>query len=346
MPLKLAYLGVWHSHAVMHVREAALRPDEFQIVGMYEPEEAVRQQKWLQWTKFVPDIQVYANVEEVLFSEAEAVIVEGRIHQNLDYAEKALKAGKHVLLEKPAGIDLARLEELQKLARQLGLQLQVAYMWRYNAAIHEMLRMAKCGALGDLFYYRGHIPKPKSWHPQIEATLDKYQAGVYFEMAGHLVDLMVALLGEPVRAQSVLGKHFGNRTQVDNAVVLYEFRANCTAIVETAAMHVGTDRTRRIELYGTEGTAIHNQIGSHNLSLCLETGREGYQTGWQDLTIETPDDFSSVLRELAACIRGEKEPDYTAAHDLAVQRVLFHGCGIPDGNALKPDGSKPQIRSV
>ena len=69
MPLKLAYLGVWHSHAVMHVREAEQRPDEFQIIGMYEPEEAVRQQKWQQWTKHISDFQVYANIEEVLFSE-------------------------------------------------------------------------------------------------------------------------------------------------------------------------------------------------------------------------------------------------------------------------------------
>ena len=92
----------------------------------------------------------------------------------------------------------------------------------------------------------------------------------------------------------------------------------------------------RIEVYGTKGTAIHTQIGSPNLSLCLETATEGYREGWQDLERLPSDDFPTLLRELSACIRGEKEPDYTLPHDMTVQRVLFHGCGIPDGNALKP----------
>ena len=313
MPLKLAYLGVWHSHAVMHVREAAQRPDEFQIVGMYEREEAVRQQKWLQWTKHIPDIQVYANIEEVLFSEADAVIVEGRIHQNLDYAERALQAGKHVLLEKPAGVDLARLEQLQAMAEKRGLQLQVAYMWRYNPAIYEMIRLAKAGALGDLFYFRGHIPKPKSWHPQIEETLSEYQAGVYFEMAGHLVDIMVTLLGEPLRAQSVLGKHYGNRKYVDNAVVLYEFTTNCTATVETAGMHIGMDRTRRIELYGTEGRLLITNDASEAEVWHVREG-SGYlgREGLKAELLELPDRGEpgaagqQAVRDLVAHIEGGK----------------------------------------
>ena len=45
----------------------------------------------------------------------------------------------------------------------------------------------------------------------------------------------------------------------------------------------------------------------------------------------------TLLRELAACIRGDKAPDYGADHDLAVQRTLLAGCGIADGNAMRKD---------
>lgn len=340
MPLKFAYLGVWHSHAGMYAREAAQHPDEFQLVGMYEPDGAVRQQRQQQWAGYFPDIPVFDTIDDVLNSEADAVIVEGRIIDNLDYAEQALHAGKHVLLEKPAGVNLTYLDRIHGLARRQGLHLQMAYMWRYNPAIHEMIRLIKAGALGHIFYYRGHIPKPKSWHPEMADTLDMYHAAVYFEMAGHLVDIMVSLIGEPMRVQSILGQHYGDRTHVDNAVVIHEF-TDSTATIDTAAMHVGADRTRRIEVYGTKGTAIHTQIGSSNLSLCLETATEGYREGWQDLERLSSADFPTLLRELAACIRGEKEPDYALSHDMTVQRVLFHGCGIPDGNALKPKKREP-----
>ena len=53
----------------------------------------------------------------------------------------------------------------------------MAYMWRYNPAIAEMLRLAKLGAFGDIFYYRGHIPKPIGWHPQLAQEFKVYHGG-------------------------------------------------------------------------------------------------------------------------------------------------------------------------
>lgn len=337
MVLKCAFLGAWHSHAIMHVREAAQHPEAFQIIGMYDEEPEVVRRNQDRWRAYIPDMPVFPSIDAVLESDAEAVIVEGRIHKNLLYAERALKAGKHVLLEKPAGVSLSKLERVHALAQKNGLYLQMAYMWRYNPAIREIIRLVRAGALGDIFYFRGHIPKPKVWHPQIAETLGEYQAALYFEMAGHIVDVMVTLMGEPLMIRPVLAQHYGDRKHVDSAVVVHEFK-RALATVDTAAMHVGADRARRIEVYGTEGAAIHTPVGSEHLSLCLETAREGYAAGWQDIKLEQPPDGPTLLRELAACIHGEKTPDYTSAHDMAVQRTLFTGCGIPDGKAMKPAG--------
>ena len=334
MPLKFAYLGAWHSHAGMHVREATERPDEFQLVGMYDPDATVVEGRQKDWSEPFPNLRVFPSVEAALESDAEAVIVEGHVYQNLDYAEQALEAGKHVLLEKPAGVDLEQLERIHKLSEREGLMLQMAYMWRYNPAIHEMLRLAQSGAFGDIFYYRGHIPKPISWHPQLAQEFKVYHGGIYFEMAGHLIDLMVIMMGEPKGVQPSLGRHYDNRSEVDNAVVVHEFD-NGFGTIDTAGMHIESGKTRRIEVYGTKGTAIHTPIGSDNLSLSLETAVEGYTAGSQDVTITRSSTSGSLLRELAACIRGEKQPDYTLAHDMAVQRTLFAGCGITDGDALR-----------
>ena len=330
MPFKFAFLGCWHSHAKMHVRESAARPNEVKLIGAYDSDPAVVA-KWRE----PGDCHIFPSVEAVLDSDADAVVVEGRVFQNLDYAEQALGAGKHVLLEKPAGVDLEQLKRIQKLSVERGLCLQMAYMWRYNPAIHEMIRLVKAGALGEVFYYRGHIPKPKSWHKTLEAENGYYRGSVYFEMGGHLVDLMVAMMGKPKHVQSMLGKHYGdNRLHTDNAVAIHEFE-NGLGTIDTASMHIDSRYTRRIEVYGTKGTAIHTPIGSNNLSLCLEEEAEGYKASSQDLEINAPDDFPTLLRELAACVRGEKTPDYPLAHDLAVQETLFAGCGIKDGKALK-----------
>jgi predicted dehydrogenase len=332
MPLKFAYLGAWHSHAPMHVREAARRPDEFQLVGMYDPDPGVVARNQQRWAEYHLPLHVFPSAAAVLESTAEAVIVEGHIYQNLDYAEQALEAGKHVLLEKPAGVDLAQLERIHHLAKKKGLMLQMAYMWRYNPAIHEIIRLARVGALGQIFQYRGHIPKPKEWHPQLAEEFSAYHGGVYFEMAGHLVDLMVGLLGDPLQVHPVLGQHYGDRAEVDNAVVVHEFESGL-GVIDTTGMQVGM--ARRLEVHGTGGTALHAPLASSNLSLFLEKPVDHYKEGWQEIEIDEPPEFPSLLRELAACVNGTKEPDYTLEHDLNVQRTLLQGCGITDGKALK-----------
>ena len=332
--LKFAYLGAWHSHASMHTRESIERPEEFQPIGFYDPDPEVVARREQEWSQSFPDLTIFPSVEAVLDSDAQAVIIEGHVYQNLDYAEQALEAGKHVLLEKPAGVNIEQLKRIHELSERKGLFLQMAYMWRYNPAIHEMLRLAKSGAFGDIFYYRGHIPKPISWHPQLAQEFKVYHGGIYFEMAGHLIDLMVILMGEPKGVQPALGRHYDSRSEVDNAVVVHEFEGGFGTI-DTAGMHIESGKTRRIEVYGTKGTAIHTPIGSDNLSLSLETAVEDYAAGLQDVTITRPSSSSSLLRELAVCIRGEKQPDYILAHDMAVQRTLFAGCGITDGMALR-----------
>ena len=329
--LKFGFLGAWHSHAPMHVRDAAERPNEFQLLGMYDPDAAVIERNLARWAEYGLDIPVFGSAAALLDSGVEAVVVEGHVYQNLDYAEQALEAGKHVLLEKPAGVDLDQLERVHALAQDKGLMLQMAYMWRYNPVLHEVLRLARAGVLGQIFQFRGHIPKPLEWHPQLAEEFKVYRGGVYFEMAGHLVDQLVALMGEPTAVHSVLGRHWGDRVHVDNAVVVHQCEQGL-GTVDTTAMQTGS--ARRVEVHGTGGTALHAPLGSNKLELYLGEAVPGYAAGWQTLEIEPDENFPTLLRELAACIRGDKEPDFSLQHDRAVQRALFKGCGIDDGRAL------------
>ncbi|MEE2657316.1 MAG: Gfo/Idh/MocA family oxidoreductase [Candidatus Latescibacterota bacterium] len=337
MALKFAFLGAWHSHAVMHVREAAQRPDEFELVGMCDPDAEVIAHNLERWARHEIAVPVLDSRKAVLDSDAEVIVVEGHVYENLEYAEAALQAGKHVLLEKPAGVDLAQLERIHALAVDHGLVLNMAYMWRYNPAIQEMLRLHAAGAFGQVFQYRGHIPKPKAWHAQLAVEYNVYYGAVYFEMAGHLIDLMVAFLGEPHTVLPALACHYGDRVDVDNAMVVHEC-ADGLGLVDTTAMQVGMDR--RVEVHGTGGTALHEPLGSNRLRVLLEEGAEGYPAGeWVEREFDSGPDTGSLLREMAACIDG-KDKDFGFDHDLAVQRTLLRGCGVEDGEALCKDISE------
>jgi len=271
MILKFALLGAWHSHTSMHVREAAERPDEFQLVGMYDSDPAVIARNKQRWSNYFPDIHVFPTIESLLDSDAEAVVIEGHIYQNLTYARQALESGKHVLLEKPAGTDLDELKELTELSRMKGLMFQKAYMWRYNPAVHCIIELASAGALGDIFYYRGHIPKPKGWYPQLGAEIGRYHGDLYFEMAGHLVDIMVMLMGEPKKVYPVLGRHYdADRRWVDNAVVVHEFDRGSGTLTQPPCMWVWTGRAAS----NATGQKVQPFILPSARTICLYTSKK------------------------------------------------------------------------
>ena len=121
---------------------------------------------------------------------------------------------------------------------------------------------------------------------------------------------------------------------MDNAVVVHEFGNGGLGTIDTGSMHTEISSTRRIEVYGTQGIAIHNPIGSNNLTLSLEQPFEHYDSGRHEVTIPTAPGPPSLLTELAACISNSKKPDYNLEHDMAVHRTLFKGCGITDGSAI------------
>ena len=78
--------------------ESVARPDGAELIGAYDSDPLVVD-KW----RDQQGGHIFRSVEAVLDSDADAVIVEGRIFQNLDYAELALEAGKHVLFGETRG---------------------------------------------------------------------------------------------------------------------------------------------------------------------------------------------------------------------------------------------------
>ena len=83
---------------------------------------------------------------------------------------------------------------------------------------------------------------------------------------------MVAMMGEPMTVRGVLGKHYGERAEVDNAVVVHECRDGI-GIVDTTAMQIGMDR--RIEVHGTQGTLLHEPTWLEQAARLLGSGDRG-----------------------------------------------------------------------
>jgi predicted dehydrogenase len=334
MPLRLGMLGMWHTHAEGIVRQVIEHPNEFSLVAFHDPDAAVVAERRKLWEAKVPGFRLFDSAAKLLNEKLDGVIVEGRVHENLKLARLALESGKPVMLEKPAGTDLAEYRKLIELAQRKHLHLQMIYLFRYMPAVLELLRRAKAGEFGAVYEFRARLPKDLRDYRRFVDELKPYPGGIFFEMAGHVIDMMVAVLGKPANVTPFLAHHHTEppKTYIDNGLAVFGFE-RAWGIIEVPALEVAP-YSRRIELYGTQGAAAIPHLGSGHLKNRNVQPLDVYkQDGdWQRLELENKPLQLSDLREFAAVTAGKKAADYSLEHDAIVQEALLRASGM----AAKP----------
>jgi predicted dehydrogenase len=330
MPLKLGMLGMWHSHADGIVRRVAEHPGEFELVGFYDPDRDVVAAQRKQWEARIENFRVYDTPQELLRQPLDGVVVEGRVYENLALARLALESGRPVMLEKPAGENLDEHRRLIDLAHKKHLHVQMIYLFRYMSAVQELLARARRREFGRIYEFRGRLPKDLPSYDRYVAELGRYKGGMYFEMAGHLVDMLVALLGKPRKINPFLAHHHtaDPRSFIDNGLAVFEFE-QAFGIIEVPALEVAP-HARRIEVYGTEGALVIPHLGSGHLAnkdiQPVEIFRAG-NADWQLIELPAATLQIADLREFAAVVANKKLPDFSMEHDLIVQETLLRSSG-------------------
>ena len=324
MKVKFAQYGIAHAHAAGKAAVLKASPD-VAFCGVYEPDPAVREA--LGKAEAYDGVHWYSSEREFLEDETiAAVAVEGPVWDNLARARQALNHGKHVWLDKPAGSEWGTFQELIALARQRGLLVQLGYMYRYNPGFQFILDWAQQGRLGQVFCVRGRMST--YLNEERRARLSIYPGGILFELLCHLIDIVIALLGRPIEVTSFLRNDLGTVPSFrDNTLAVFEY-PNAMAMLESAAMEVSAFPSRRLEVYGTRGSAILEPFESQPvLRLCLDKERDGFVKRWQRVPVEAVPRYAASLEALVADIRGEKEPDRSLDHELVVQETVLRAAG-------------------
>jgi predicted dehydrogenase len=329
--MKLGMLGMWHTHAEGIVREVAAHPDEFTLVGFYDADPTVVAARRKTWGEKLPAFRVLDSPQQLLGLELDGVVVEGRVYENVALAKLALESGRSVMLEKPAGTRLDEHRQLIDLAQRKHLHVQMIYLFRYMSAVQEMLRIAKSGALGRVYEFRARLPKDLPSYDRFVKELERYKGGIYFEMAGHVIDMMVAILGQPKSVAPFLAHHHtaGPSDYVDNGLAVFGFE-HAWGIIEVPALEVAP-HARRIEVYGTKGACVIPHLGSGHLANKNVQPIETYKVGdrsWETHELPAATLQINDLRRFAAVVLKQARPDFSMEHDLLVQEALLKSSGM------------------
>ena len=320
--IRAGLLGISHAHAIGKLRTIQSSP-EYELVGVCEPNSELQQQR--------KDEDVFKGVrwlseQELLGDDTVQVVsVEGRVQDNLALARRAVEAGKHIHLDKPAGKSLDEFKALLDLAQQKNLLLQMGYQFRYNTGFELAMKALNEGWLGEIFFVHGSIGSTIG--PESRRELTFHPGGMMFELACHLIDTLVALLGRPQDVTPFMRHDAALDDQLaDNTLAVFQFE-RAIAVMESAAMEIQSGQRRKLEICGTEGTIVVQPIEPPAVRLCLSQAHEDFQAGCQSVSVPNIPRYLRDFEELARCVRGEQQPGYSLEHDFIVQETLLRACG-------------------
>ncbi|MBI2689072.1 MAG: Gfo/Idh/MocA family oxidoreductase [Acidobacteria bacterium] len=166
----------------------------------------------------------------------------------------ALRAGKHVLCEKPAAMNYQQAQEMAAAAEASGLVCAVAYYRRLYPKIVEAKRLMEAGAIGkpvlaelNCHSWFNPIDGHRAW--LVERNLAG--GGPLYDIASHRIDLLHFLFGRPERATGFVSKAVQKYEVEDNATVVVDFAEGVRGVVDVR-WHSRVDRDQ-CRIVGTDG---------------------------------------------------------------------------------------------
>jgi predicted dehydrogenase len=182
------------------------------------------------------EARVANSAEEVLTDpEVDAVIVSTTNSVLAPIALAAVRAGKHVLIEKPGAIASKQLAEIQSAAAASGSLVRIGYNHRFHPAFLKVRDLIQTEELGEIMFLRaryghgGRVGYDREWRadPKLSGGGELIDQGV------HLIDLAGMFLGEFTQIDGHAMTAFWNMPVDDNA-----FLSLRTAQGKTAWLHV------------------------------------------------------------------------------------------------------------
>jgi len=226
--LRIGVAGVGHFGRYHALKVAA--SERATLVGVYDPHE--ERAKTIGWEVGAPDMGF-----DALLAACDAIIIAAPAEAHHALGVAALRAGKHVLVEKPMAATLAEADELAMLAGERKLVLQVGHLERFSAA-HGALS----GRVGAPLYIEAARVAPfKPRGTDVSVILD---------LMIHDLDLVLALVAAPIESVDAVG---GAVSSEHEDIANARIRFTNGAVAAITASRVSPRTERRMRIFARDG---------------------------------------------------------------------------------------------
>jgi len=280
--------------------------------------------------QFFPEAEVYDDHHPILErDDIEVVDITPHPADRLPIVREALRAGKHVLSQKPFVLDLTEGEELVKLAEEMGVCLAVNQNGRWAPHFSYLRNAVANGVIGRVTSLDFNLQWDQTW---IKGTseFESIHHLILFDFAVHWFDITTQIMAgqEPVRVLASAVRYEEQVYQppaLASAIVEYpgaqvrlSFNAHTTLGEEDVTTVVGTKGTLR-----TRGPGLNEQPA---MEVFLEDGqcRVPLESCWFDAG------FEGTMGELLCAIEDGREPNNSARSNLKSLELCFAALASAD----------------
>ena len=280
--------------------------------------------------------EAYASYQELLENpDIDAVSICTANYSHAEITIAALKAGKHVLCEKPMATTLEDCEAMVQTAKETGRFLMIGQNQRLAKAHVKAKELIESGLIGDIVSFRttfGH-GGPETWSVDPGKNVwffDKSKAsmGVMADLGIHKTDVLHFLTGQLVVETTArlltIDKRYANGELInvdDNAICIYRLNNGAVGTMTASWTFYGEEDNSTI-LYGTQGIMRIYDNSDYSIKVITPSGG----TILYDIDqIQTNDNQtkSGVIDAFIDCLINNREPEISGAEVLKTMRVIF-----------------------
>ncbi|MDE9539170.1 oxidoreductase [Xenorhabdus bovienii] len=264
-----------------------------------------------------PTVTVVSS-PEALFSDPDIDLIVIPTPNDTHYplAQKALAAGKHVVVDKPFTITVEEAEALKKQAEEANLLLSVFHNRRWDAGFLTVKSLIQENRLGKLKYYESHFDRYRPVVRQRWREAARAGGGIWYDLGPHLLDQAVQLFGKPHAITVDLGMIRPNAEAVDY------FHAQLNYPDLKVVLHATTVAAAESPIYilhGMEGSYV--KYGLDTQEERLKAGERPPRTDWGydvrdgSVTLSQEDD---LITQIIPTLPGNYGAYYAAIRDAIV----------------------------
>ncbi len=173
--------------------------------------------------------------------EVDAVVIATPVSSHATLVERALRAGKDVLVEKPMTVTAAESEALVHLAKEEGCILAVDHTFLFNGAVRKLHDVVNSGQLGDLIYLDS---------VRINLGLFQNDVNVIYDLAPHDFSIALHLIGSQACTVQAMGLRYGLGDTESLSYIHIEFETG--AVAHFHLSWISPVKLRRIIIAGSK----------------------------------------------------------------------------------------------